>query len=174
METGEASSSAGQGTSTTSETAVASSSSPPPHPPLSSSSSHQSPPSASTLTTDSQRIAEAKAAVTASLESVIAPIDADLKQRAIDLHANAAAIARQEAMIKQETEGLAKQTAKWNKELEVGSRKLKELGDAQNWAELLERDLLVLEEVVRLKEGRVDEGRDSASGTNRPLNGPER
>jgi hypothetical protein len=53
--------------------------------------------------------------------------------------------------------------------LDASTRKLNELGDAQNWAELLERDVLVLEEVVRLKEGRVDEGADSASGTNRPL-----
>ena len=31
--------------------------------------------------------------------------------------------------------------------------KLKELGDIQNWAEVLERDLLVLEETMRIGEG---------------------
>ena len=31
--------------------------------------------------------------------------------------------------------------------------KLKELGDIQNWAEVLERDLLVLEETMRMGEG---------------------
>ena len=37
--------------------------------------------------------------------------------------------------------------------------KLKEIGDIQNWAEILERDLLVLEETVRLGEGERREGR---------------
>lgn len=137
------------------------------------SSSSSSPPSSSTAVTETQRIAEAKAAVSASLSSVISPIDADLQARARDLHTNSTSIAKQQTDLQQLTKDLAAQTAKWKKELDASTRKLNELGDAQNWAELLERDLLVLEEVVRLKEGRADDGGNSASGTNKPLGGTE-
>ena len=36
--------------------------------------------------------------------------------------------------------------------MESARGKLKELGDIQNWAEVLERDLLVVEEAVRMGE----------------------
>jgi hypothetical protein len=131
-------------------------------------SSSSSPPSSATFaTTDTQRFAEAKDAVTASLVSVGTSIDADLQVRAADMHANAAAISKQEQELQAQTAALAKHTAKWKKELDASTRKLNELGDVQNWTEMLERDLQVLEEVVRLKEGREDAG--LFSGTNAPL-----
>jgi GCN5-like protein 1 (GCN5L1) len=134
-------------------------------------SSSSSPPSTATLNTqtDTERFAEAKDAVTASLVSVGTNINADLQVRAADMHANAAAIAKQEQQLQAQTAALAKQTARWKKELDASTRKLNELGDVQNWTETLERDLLVLEEVVRLKEGREDAG--LISGTNAPLGG---
>lgn len=49
---------------------------------------------------------------------------------------------------------LRKETDKYNKAAEQARGKLKELGDIQNWAEVLERDLLVLEETVREGEER--------------------
>lgn len=50
--------------------------------------------------------------------------------------------------------------------LEQGSRRVKELGDVQNWAERLERDFLVLEETVRLVErGQRRRRRVSGSGS---------
>jgi hypothetical protein len=123
--------------------------------------------SAETAASNSERIAEAKAAVTASLASVGNTIDVDLQSRARDMHANAAAISKQEGKLEFNTADLAKSNAKWKKELDANTRQLNQFGDLQNWAEMLERDILVLEEVVRLKEGRPDQG--NVSGTNDPL-----
>ena len=105
--------------------------------------------------------------MTATLSSVGAHIDNDLQTRASDIHTNAAAIAKQERELKTQTANLAKTTAQWQKELDASMKKMKELGDVQNWTEVLERDLLALEETVRLVEGRQDE--ENVSGTNRPL-----
>jgi hypothetical protein len=105
--------------------------------------------------------------VTATLSSVGAHIDNDLQSRASDIHANSAVLATQELELKKQTAALSKMTDKWQKELDGSMKKMKELGDVQNWAEVLERDLLVLEETMRLVDGRADEG--NASGTNPPL-----
>lgn len=58
---------------------------------------------------------------------------------------------------------MRKETDKYNKAAEQARGKLKELGDIQNWAEVLERDLLVLEETVR-------EGEESEMETERRRN----
>lgn len=42
----------------------------------------------------------------------------------------------------------------------MGRDGLKEVGDVQNWAEMIERDLLVLEETVKLAEERKEEERE--------------
>ena len=60
------------------------------------------------------------------------------------------------------TEGLRKENAKLAKEADKAARKLKELGNVQNWAEVLERGFLVLEETVRLVK---KEDSDSGSGS---------
>lgn len=110
-----------------------------------------------------RRTAEARAAVTASLSAVGSSMDREMQTRAADLHANAEAIAKQEKNLAKETATLAKQGGQWQKLSESSTKKLNEVGDVQNWAELLERDLLVLEETLRL----VDEkdAPESASGT---------
>jgi hypothetical protein len=100
-----------------------------------------------------RRQAEARAAVTASLTSVGASVDNEMRTRTADLHANSAAIAKQEKELAKQTAALAKQTAEWDKLLQGGTKKLNEVGDIQNWAEMIERDLLVLEETVRLVDG---------------------
>ncbi|USP80999.1 uncharacterized protein yc1106_08273 [Curvularia clavata] len=111
-----------------------------------------------------RRQAEARAAVTASLASVGASVDNEMRTRTADLHANAAAISKQEKELAKQTAALAKQSAEWDKLLQTGTKKLNEVGDIQNWAEMIERDLLVLEETVRL----VDEERgEAANGTRR-------
>lgn len=107
--------------------------------------------------------AEARAAVTASLSSVGASLDNEMRTRTADLHANSAAISKQEKELAKQTAALAKQSAEWDKLLQGGTKKLNEVGDIQNWAEMIERDLLVLEETVRLVEGK--EGEETASGT---------
>ena len=48
------------------------------------------------------------------------------------------------------TDGLRRENVKLAREADAAARKLKELGNVQNWAEVLERDFLVLEETVRL------------------------
>lgn len=48
------------------------------------------------------------------------------------------------------TDGLRKETDKLKKVADEGTRKVKELGNVQNWAEMLERDFLLLEETLRL------------------------
>lgn len=113
-----------------------------------------SPPTAATA----QQQREARAAVLASLSSIGTSIDADLRTRTADLHANSAAIAKQEKELAKQTAALRKETDKWQKLGDTSTKKLNEIGDVQNWAEMLERDLLVLEETVRL----VDEQKAGA------------
>lgn len=105
-----------------------------------------SPPTAATA----QQQREARAAVLASLSSIGTSIDADLRTRTADLHTNSAAIAKQEKELAKQTATLRKETDKWQKLGDTSTKQLNEIGDVQNWAEMLERDLLVLEETVRL------------------------
>ena len=99
-----------------------------------------------------QRTAEARAAFTASLSSVGSSLDADLRSRATNLHSNAAALSKQEADLAKETAALSKHSAQWQKMADTSQEKLKEIGDVQNWAEMIERDLLVIEETLRAVE----------------------
>ncbi|KAH8730383.1 hypothetical protein GQ44DRAFT_573493, partial [Phaeosphaeriaceae sp. PMI808] len=112
-----------------------------------------------------RRIAEARAAVTASLASVGASVDNELRTRTVDLHTNSEAISKQEKDLAKQTAALAKESAQWEKLLSGGTKQLNEVGDVQNWAEMIERDLLVLEETMRLVEGKKVE--QNASGTGR-------
>ncbi|KAK7544111.1 uncharacterized protein J3D65DRAFT_608567 [Phyllosticta citribraziliensis] len=114
-------------------------------------------------TENEQRIAEARAAVTASLSSVGGSMDTKVRTRAADIHANAATIEKQEKELAKQTAALAKETAKWEKLAHQNVKKLNEMGDLQNWAEMIEHDLLVVEETLRLAEGRAEAG--NASGT---------
>lgn len=105
---------------------------------------------------------EARAAVLASLESAGSSYDSQYQRRATDIHSNAAAIAKQEREVKKQTAALAKESATWQKELDKATKGLNEFGDMQNWAEMMERDFLVLEETMRLVDGQ--ETVESASG----------
>lgn len=119
--------------------------------------------SSTVVGSDSSRAqAEARAAVLASLESAGSNYDAQFQRRATDLHRNAAAISKQEAEVKKQTAALAKESAKWQKELDKTTKGMKGFGDMQNWAEMIERDFLVLEETLRLAEGGAE--LESASG----------
>lgn len=101
---------------------------------------------------DARRQAEARTALTTSLSAVGSSLDADLRTRAADLHANAAALTKQQADVARETTALRKETDALLKVADVNAEKLKEVGDVQNWAELIERDLLVLEATLGLVE----------------------
>lgn len=106
--------------------------------------------SSPTPSTTAQQQREARAAVLASLSSIGTSVDADLRTRTADLHANSAAIATQEKELAKQTAALRKESDKWQKLGDTSTKKLNEIGDVQNWAEMLERDLLVLEETARL------------------------
>lgn len=100
-----------------------------------------------------RRTLEARTAFTASLHSVGQTVSADLRARATNLHDNAAAIQKQEQELARHTAELSKQNDQWDKVVDGARQGLKEIGDVQNWAEMIERDLLVVEEVLRQVEG---------------------
>ncbi|KAK0948486.1 hypothetical protein LTR29_000118 [Friedmanniomyces endolithicus] len=121
--------------------------------------------SSTAVSSDSSRAqTEARAAVQASLESAGSAYDAKYQRRATDLHSNARALSKQEDQLKKNAAALAKESDKWQKELDKATKGLNEFGDLQNWAEMMERDFLVLEETLRLVEG--TEAVESASGGN--------
>ncbi|KAI0102464.1 hypothetical protein GGR51DRAFT_291414 [Nemania sp. FL0031] len=111
---------------------------------------------------DSQlHVAEARAALVASMSNML---DSELQSRASNLHANAAVISRQEQDVTKATEALRKENDKLAKVVKDAGRKIKELGNVQNWAEVLERDFLVLEETMRLvRNGGTDSEDDEGS-----------
>jgi hypothetical protein len=89
-------------------------------------------------------------------------LDSHLRDRASVLHSNAAAISKQQVAVQKATDGLRKENDKLAKVADDAARKVKELGNVQNWAEVLERDFLVLEETLRLVRG--EEEGESWSG----------
>ena len=105
---------------------------------------------------DPQRTAEARAAFTAHLTSIGNSHISSLEGRVSDIHSNSAAISKQEHDIAKQTKKLAVESKKQQKMADDAAGKLKELGDIQNWAEVLERDLLVLEETMRMGEAGED------------------
>lgn len=105
--------------------------------------------STSTLPT-SQNVTEARAAVVASLGNMV---DRKLQTRAATLHANAAALGKQERDVQAAAAALRREANLLEKEADGAARKLKEIGSVQNWAEVMEKEFLVLEETVRLANG---------------------
>ena len=95
-------------------------------------------------------MAEARAAVVASMGNMV---DRELQSRASVLHENARALERQERDVVGATAALRKEREKLGREADAAARRLKEVGNVQNWAEVLEREFLVLEETVRLANG---------------------
>ncbi|KAB8076610.1 hypothetical protein BDV29DRAFT_154474 [Aspergillus leporis] len=122
-------------------------------------SSQPSPP-----TEPSQRTIEAKAAFTASLRSAGANYDTALRDRARTLHENSSVLDKQEQDVRRATEQLAKQNSQLAKVADQAREGLKEIGDVQNWAELIERDLLIVEETIREAEERERERADAHGG----------
>ena len=103
---------------------------------------------------DETRTAEARTAFTASLNAIGQNYDQPLRARAETLHEMDTIVRGQEDEVSSATAGLARQNAEMEGTLDTAREGLKEIGDVQNWAELLERDLLVVEDVLRDVEGR--------------------
>lgn len=108
---------------------------------------------------------EARAAVLASLNSAGQAYSSTLQSRAADLHANAVTLDKQQAQLGKESRGLAKENAKLEREVDKALKGMKDFGDVQNWAEMLERDFTVLEETMRLVEGGEEVERESGGST---------
>ncbi|RDA83866.1 hypothetical protein CP532_1198 [Ophiocordyceps camponoti-leonardi (nom. inval.)] len=87
-------------------------------------------------------------------------LDSSLQGRAATLHAGASALDRQERDVARATDGLRDQRQRLAREADGAARRLKELGNVQNWAEVLERGFLVVEETLRL----VRDGEEEGSG----------
>ncbi|KAJ5089718.1 GCN5-like 1 [Penicillium argentinense] len=98
--------------------------------------------------TEDQQKKEALAAFTATLHSVGTNLEAPLRDRATTITANEAALQRQETELAETTARLAKQNAQLAGLADEARDGLKEIGDVQNWAEMIERDLLVLEDMM--------------------------
>ncbi|KAI9768571.1 MAG: hypothetical protein M1840_004768 [Geoglossum simile] len=113
---------------------------------------------------DSRRASELRA----SLSAVGPTLDAEMRPRITTIHSNSAALASQQADLTKQTAKLQKESAQWQKMADNSRGKLKELGDFENWAEMLERDLQVLEETIRIVDGK---GTDQRDASNRMANG---
>ncbi|EYE97810.1 uncharacterized protein EURHEDRAFT_450511 [Aspergillus ruber CBS 135680] len=111
-----------------------------------------------------RRTTEAKTAFTASLSSIGNNHDAPLRARASLLHANATALSQQENDIVQATEDLGRSNGELEGAADKAREGLKEIGDVQNWAEVIERELLVLEEVVKGVEEKIEEQEGGVDG----------
>ena len=73
-----------------------------------------------------------------------------MQARAKDIHSSSAAIAKQEADIAKQIDLLAQQTAQYQQIAGDSRGKLKEIGDVQIWAEILEPNFMVLEETITI------------------------
>lgn len=98
--------------------------------------------------TPSQPKKEALAAFTATLHSVGTNLEAPLRDRAATITSNAVALEKQEKQLAESTAALARQNREWVGIADETREGLKEIGDVQNWAEMIERDLLALEEMM--------------------------
>jgi ABC-type transporter Mla subunit MlaD len=111
----------------------------------------QSPPAS-----QAQRTAEAKAAFTASLNSVGSNLDADLQSRARNIHANSKALSNQEQSVDKEIKKLAKQSDQMQKVVDKTKNDLAEFNSLQNFeaglGEDWKRDLMLIEETLRIVE----------------------
>lgn len=107
-----------------------------------------------------QHVADARAAVVASMSNMV---DRELQSRAAVLHDNARALDRQEKDVVIATDGLRRERERLAREADGAARRLKEVGNVQNWAEVLERQFLVLEDTVRMANGEGGDGDDGSS-----------
>ncbi|RYP93765.1 hypothetical protein DL770_000137 [Monosporascus sp. CRB-9-2] len=114
-----------------------------------------------------RHVAEARAALVATVSNLL---DTELQGRASLLHGNAAALERQRRDVSRAAEGLRRENDRLARLARDAGKAVKELGNVQNWAEVLERDFLVLEETVRLvkrgdgEEDEEDGGSSDGSG----------
>ncbi|RCI15972.1 hypothetical protein L249_2191 [Ophiocordyceps polyrhachis-furcata BCC 54312] len=94
-----------------------------------------------------RQVAEARAALVASMSNLL---DTSLQGRAATLHAGATALTRQEREVARAADGLRVESQRLAREADAAAKRLKEIGNVQNWAEVLETGFLVVEETLRM------------------------
>ena len=99
-----------------------------------------------------KRTAEARTAFLASLQAIGSTADAGLQGRAADIAANHTVLNKQQEGLDEAAAALAKETGKYQKLADETRDKMKDVGDVQNFAEVIERELMVLEETLRIIE----------------------
>ncbi|KFY79172.1 hypothetical protein V499_01792, partial [Pseudogymnoascus sp. VKM F-103] len=120
--------------------------------------------STSPSSTDTQTLTSARAALEATILSTGTAYTHPIEARARDLHAMNIALATQQAQLLSATGALAKENDRLAKLAEEGSRRLKEAGALDVWAEVLEGDLAAVEECLRIVEGGGEEHCESCGG----------
>lgn len=135
---------------------------------LTETSSNLSPSSPATTTSppaiDPQQTAEARNAFLTHLSSTATSHLNPLQSRAADIQANSTALNTQTQSVQSGTRDLEKESQKYEKVLGEAGKGLKEIGDVQNWAEMLERDLGMLEEMMETVEGEEGMRREDVNG----------
>ncbi|BCS08988.1 similar to An02g02310 [Aspergillus luchuensis] len=119
----------------------------------------------------SKETLEAKSAFSATLLNIGGTHASPLVERAHTITENAAALDKQQAELEAHTAALAKQNESWDKLAGEARDGLKEIGDVQNWAEVVERELLVLEEMMGYVESKGDHDHDGGEGDGDGMNG---
>ena len=112
-----------------------------------------------------QRTAEAKQAFNSHLSSVGASLDSEFQARATNIHQNAKALDKQETNLQKETVKLRKQGDEMQKLVEKTTRDLHAVGDLDTLQSDLDRELSILEDMMRTVErGDEDDYEDFAAG----------
>ncbi|TGZ81289.1 hypothetical protein EX30DRAFT_371636 [Ascodesmis nigricans] len=93
---------------------------------------------------------QARQTLTTSLSTLSTRLDRDLRDRITTIHANQASLDSQSRALKLQTKKLVKTTKAWSGMADAARGGLKEIGDVQNWAEMIEYELMLVEETLRI------------------------
>ncbi|KNC81346.1 hypothetical protein SARC_06320 [Sphaeroforma arctica JP610] len=69
--------------------------------------------------------------------------------RVAEIFANQRELEKQTKLLTQHTEVLSKETDQWQNMVESFNDALKEIGDVENWARVMENDLKIIADVVK-------------------------
>jgi GCN5-like protein 1 (GCN5L1) len=78
-------------------------------------------------------------------------VESPLKAKMAEIHENKRRISRQTEKLEEKTFVVSKITREYKNLFKATDNRIKEVGDVQNWAELVDQDIRVLERVVQLK-----------------------
>lgn len=95
-----------------------------------------------------------QAATRLELEFNMVPqsVEAPLKAKMSEVHENKKRIERQVEKMEEKIFAMGKLKKEYMNLYKVTNDRIKEAGDVQNWAEMLDQDIRILERIVQLKE----------------------